>query len=148
MTKTTKNIMLHISKNLLGRLGSETPQINHGLLLDKYLISLYRSYRLCRCYRSNRICRCYWNAFADRGGNMSVTDTNRPNSPLLVTITLSGEKCNSLLPTQEQLPSSPSLSARFLQSVEARLADSEVCRTAGLCSLGFVLLRCRANLHD
>lgn len=34
-----KNIMLNTMRNLLGSLSSETPQINHGLLLGKYLLS-------------------------------------------------------------------------------------------------------------
>lgn len=98
--------MINIMKNLLGRFSSETPQINYGLVLGKYLVSLCRS---------NRICRCYRNAFADRGGNMSVTDTNNPNSPILVTITLLGEKCNSFLPIKQELPTSLFISVWFLQ---------------------------------
>lgn len=127
MTKPTKNTtMLNITKSLLGRLLFRTSQINYVVVLGKYLNSLDRS---------NRICRCYWNAFARRGGNLSVTDTNTPNSPILGTILLSGEKYNLFLPIKEQLPTSLFISVRALQGCAGAVCWTEMSLGPGGCAL-------------
>lgn len=137
MTRNIKSIMLNIMRNLLESLGSEPPQVNYGLVLGKHLISLCRS---------NRICRSYWNAFADRARNISVTDSNTPNSPVLVTTTLSEEKCSTFLPIKEQPPTSLFISW-FLQCGTGTAWWTEMPLGAGACALMGSFCYCAAQTY-